>query len=268
MRKLLPVSLVAVFIVAVVIMGNHAGQAQAPAQAQTTAPATQPGVTPRAEIYKGAGLADVSDAFLRWPIPPGSERYGAIDGKRMHRYVVEQAAIARRYRDQGHPKFWGRIIGTRSDAESAEWLAAKFKRAGLADVRIQPFDLAPQWMPQAWDVTVTSGGKTVRIGSAQPAYRAQRDASRSGWTSRRCMSGSGARRTSSGKDVKGKAVFVLQHARHAGRRARCGGRTPKAPPRSSKWTCCPATCAIRPTRRARTRRPSSSGVTMALRCAT
>ena len=57
-------------------------------------------------------------------------------------------------------------------AESAEWLAAKFKTAGLSDVRIQPLDLEPQWMPQTWEVVVTGGGKTVRLDSAQPFYGA------------------------------------------------------------------------------------------------
>ena len=104
------------------------------------------GVTPRADLYP-----QLDDAFLRWPLPAGAERYGAIDGKRMHRDVVEQALISRRYRDNGHPKFWGRITGTSSDQESAQWLAAKFKSAGLSDVRIQPLDLEPQWMPQTWE---------------------------------------------------------------------------------------------------------------------
>ncbi len=45
-----------------------------------------------------------SDApLLRWPLPPGAERYGAIDGRRLHRYVVEQAEIARRHRDEVNP---------------------------------------------------------------------------------------------------------------------------------------------------------------------
>ena len=48
-----------------------------------------------AELY-----SSLDDAFLRWPLPAGAERYGAIDGKRMHRDVVEQALISRRYRDQ------------------------------------------------------------------------------------------------------------------------------------------------------------------------
>src|SRR6478735_2484928 len=58
------------------------------------------------------------DMLLRWPVLPGNEKYAAIDGRRLHGYVDEQVAISRRYRDQGHPKFWGRIIGTSSDAES------------------------------------------------------------------------------------------------------------------------------------------------------
>ena len=90
----------------------------------------------------------------------------------MHRDVVEQALISRRYRDKVHPKFWGRITGTSSDRESAEWLAAKFKTAGLSDVRIQPLDLEPQWMPDTWDVVVTGAGKVVRLESAQPFYGA------------------------------------------------------------------------------------------------
>src|SRR5580692_144172 len=80
---------------------------------------------------------NLDDALLEWPLPPGEQRYGAIHGKHLHDLVVEQAAISRRYRDQGHPKFWGRIIGTSADAEDAEWLAAKFKAIGLSDVRIQ-----------------------------------------------------------------------------------------------------------------------------------
>jgi hypothetical protein len=61
-----------------------------------------------------------TDALLEWPLPPGEQAYARIDGKHLHQYVEEQAAISRRYRDQGHPKFWGRIIGSSADAESAD----------------------------------------------------------------------------------------------------------------------------------------------------
>src|SRR3954453_240088 len=86
----------------------------------------------------------LDDALLEWPLPDGAQAYGRIDGKHLHRYVDEQAAISRRYRDQGHPKFWGGIIVSSADAESANWLAGKFKSLGLSDVRIQPLPLGPQ----------------------------------------------------------------------------------------------------------------------------
>ncbi|HKB13958.1 MAG TPA: hypothetical protein VKD69_25010, partial [Vicinamibacterales bacterium] len=62
----------------------------------------------------------LEDALLEWPLPPGQQAYARIDGRHLHRDVEEQAAISRRYRDHGHPKFWGRIIGSSADAENAE----------------------------------------------------------------------------------------------------------------------------------------------------
>jgi hypothetical protein len=172
--------------------------------AQQAQPAPQPGaVTPRAGLYPS-----LDDAFLRCPLPAGSERYGAIDGKRMHRDVVEQALISRRYRDTVHPKCWGRITGTSSDHESAEWLAAKLKAAGLPDVRIQPLDLEPQWMPQTWDVVVTCGGKTLHLDSAQPFYGANSLPS-GGVDLEAVYLGLGSEADFAGRDVTGKAVFVF-----------------------------------------------------------
>jgi hypothetical protein len=172
-------------------LGRQAGAAPVPGA-----------VTPRAELYT------LEDSFLRWPLPPGQDRYAAIDGQRMHRDVVAQAAISRRYRDQGHPKFWGRITGTSSDAESAEWLAGRFKAAGLTDVRIQPLDLEPQWMPQAWDVVVTGGGTTVRVETAQPHYGANALPG-GGVEIEAVYAGLGSEADFAGKDVRGKAVFVF-----------------------------------------------------------
>src|SRR6266705_3454487 len=149
----------------------------------------------------------LEDALLEWPLPPGEQAYGKIDGKHLHQYVEEQAAISRRYRDQGHPKFWGRIIGTSADAESAVWLANKFKSFAMSDVRIQPLDLSPQWFPQKWEVTVTGGGKTVRLDSAQPDYRAAA-LPPGGIDVEAVYGGMGSAADVAGKDVKGKAVFT------------------------------------------------------------
>src|SRR5579863_3098636 len=153
-------------------------------------------------------LGNLDDALLEWPLPAGEERYSAIDGKHLHRYVVEQAEISRHYRDQGHPKFWGRIIGTSSDAESAVWLAAKFKSIGLSDVRIQSLDLAPQWMPQSWEASISSAGKTVQLDTAQPDY-ASTGTPAEGLDLEAVYVGLGSEEDFAGKDVRGKAVFIF-----------------------------------------------------------
>ncbi len=154
-----------------------------------------------------ARAGDVQDAFLEWPLPPGAEHYADIDGRRMHQYVVEQAEISRRYRDGGHPKFWGRIIGTSADAESAEWLAGEFRTIGLTDVRIQKFDLAPQWFPRTYSVTVRSGSATFEVASAQPVYRAS-GTPQGGLELEAVYVGLGREADYSGRDVQGKAVFL------------------------------------------------------------
>src|SRR5580698_6537017 len=152
--------------------------------------------------------ANLDDALLEWPLPAGEERFGAINGKHLHDYVVEQSAISRRYRDQGHPKFWGRIIGTSADAESAEWLAAKFRAIGLSDVRIQSLNLGPQWMPQSWDASVSLGGKIVRLDSAKPDYGSAGTPA-AGLDLEAVYAGLGSEADFAGKDVRGKAVFTF-----------------------------------------------------------
>ena len=60
--------------------------------------------------------ARVDAALIEFPLPKGQEAYRSIDGRKMHKYVEELAAISKRYRDAGHPKYWGRLIGTRKRA--------------------------------------------------------------------------------------------------------------------------------------------------------
>jgi len=107
-----------------------------------------------------------------WRLAPADQAYAAIDGARLKQYVAEQTAISRRYRDNGHAQYWGRIIGTAADAENAEWLMQKFRQIGLSDVHEQPFDLPPQWMPRSWSVVLSAQGRTVSIDTAQPTYQA------------------------------------------------------------------------------------------------
>ena len=108
---------------------------------------------------------------LHWPLPAGDAKYGAIDGKHIWQTVAEQAGIAERYRDNGHPQFWGRIAGTSGDAEDVQWLQNKYRQIGLTDTRVQTVNyFNPQWSAQSWSVAVSGGDKTVPITSAQPSY--------------------------------------------------------------------------------------------------
>ena len=191
---------VAVVDVAVLVMMLGGGVGAQPGQGPA-APARNP--TPA-----NMPLATLQDMFVRFPLPPGQEAYANIDGKRMHQYVVEQANISRKYRDAGHAKFWGRIIGTSADAEDVEWMMAQFKAAGLSDVRSQSYDLVPQWFPQSWEVTVTGNGKTVSLESAQPDYGAVGTLAE-GLDLDAVYVGLGSEADFAGRDVKGKAVVVF-----------------------------------------------------------
>ena len=77
----------------------------------------------------------------------------------------------------------------------------------MNDVHIQPLPLDPQWFPQTWDVTVTAGGKTITLDSAQPAYRAAALPS-GGIDVEAVYGGLGSAADLVGKDLKGKAVFT------------------------------------------------------------
>jgi len=181
----------------VILVGRgDAQQRQSPtAPQQNPTPATMP-----------PGL---QDAFIRFPLLPGLDAYGDIDGRHLHRYVVEQAAISRKYRDEGHPQFWGRITGTSSDAESADWLADHFKRIGLTDVRSQVIDLPPQWMPQTWTITASSGATTLQLDrSATPAYGTP-GTSPDGIDVEAVWVGTGSEADFAGRDVRGKAAFMF-----------------------------------------------------------
>jgi hypothetical protein len=126
----------------------------------------------RAQAPQGAAggrLAPVRKSEVGERLAPADQSYASIDGAQLMQYLKEQTAMSRRYRDKGH-QFWGRITGTEVDAENSEWLMAQFKRIGLSDVKEQPFDLQPQWMPASWSVKATGAGKSVDVATAQPTY--------------------------------------------------------------------------------------------------
>lgn len=191
------------------------GPAMAQAQGQgNAAPALPPGgppdsyPTPPAGMVQGPALYKLDDAYLEWPLSPADKAYGSIDGKHIHQYVEDLTAISRKYRDDGHPQFWGRIIGTSAHAEAEQWLMDKFNKIGLTDVHLQPFDLPPQWMPQSWDITATGQGKTLHLVATEPAYQTT-GTTGDGLDLQAVYAGTGSEADFVGKDVRGKAVFIF-----------------------------------------------------------
>jgi hypothetical protein len=148
----------------------------------------------------------LEDSYLNWRLTPDQQAYASIDGKHLKTYVEDQAAISRRYRDNGHPQFWGRISGTEADAENAKWLEEKFRAIGLSDVHQQMFDLPDQWMAQSWSVTAAGGGKTLELGSAQPCYRTVATPAE-GLDLEAVDAGLATDAELNARDLKGKAVF-------------------------------------------------------------
>src|SRR5215470_11384937 len=48
-------------------------------------------------------------AEVGWRLAPADQKYASIDGAHLKDYVGQLTAISRRYRDNGHPQYWGRI---------------------------------------------------------------------------------------------------------------------------------------------------------------
>ena len=88
----------------------------------------EPKPRPSAQI-PAAPLYKLEDALLQWQLAPQDKAYAAIDGHRIHSYVEDLTAISRKYRDSGHPQFWGRIIGTQADTDTRKSMFAAALRA-------------------------------------------------------------------------------------------------------------------------------------------
>lgn len=149
----------------------------------------------------------LDQSFLHWPLPSGEERYGRIDGKHLKTYVDALAQMSRDYRDQGH-QYWGRIMGTSADAESARWMAERFRQIGLEEVRLQPFDVPETVMPDRWSAVAESKGESVALSSALPIGRLIETAA-GGASAEAVYVGLGEAADFAGRDVAGKAVFIF-----------------------------------------------------------
>ena len=170
--------------------------------------AVQMGIEPgsvAAQSVESSGLEFPSDESYLRLLAPGNEAYRTLDGDRMKRLVAEQTAIARRYRDAGH-QYWGRIIGTAADDDTASWMAERLREAG-ADVRSERLDLPPQWVPRSWEASASRPGEVVTLASASPTYASPGTPS-DGIEVDLIDVGLGMETDFRGREVRGKAVII------------------------------------------------------------
>lgn len=155
------------------------------------------------------------DEYLWWQLPASEQRYERIDGYRIKGQVEEITAIARRSREDGN-QHWGIIAGQPYHDQAREWIGDQFRRIGLKDVHYHMYDLDPQWVPQSWDVSVTAGGRTVELESAHVPYGAV-GTPPEGLDLEPVWLGLGAESDFIGRDVRGKAAFVIAMPRPTAR---------------------------------------------------
>ena len=74
-------------------------------------------------------------------VPPGDPVDPAFAGAAIKADVatiVNFATQARARKEMGGDQMWGRVAGFPSATETVNWAAAEFRRAGIADVEVQP----------------------------------------------------------------------------------------------------------------------------------
>lgn len=187
-------------------------------QTPPPAPITEGRLTdPAPNLPRGAYLPPnwlADDQFMRWPYPAGDALYNDLDGFRIKKMTGEITAISLKSRADGN-QYWGRIAGTPYEVMSNEWVAAQFRRIGLEQVRIQEFDMPPQWFPTSWDVTAQGGGTSVSVGTAFPLFNSV--GTNGTVTLDPIWIGMGTAADFAGRDVRGKAVVVYGFPNPGGR---------------------------------------------------
>ncbi len=82
--------------------------------------------------------------------------------------IVAFSKASRARREIGSGQLWGRVAGLASADATVDWAAEQFRKAGIADVLVQPVPQDPKaglWLPLAWAVTI-HGDAAFGAGSA------------------------------------------------------------------------------------------------------
>lgn len=113
-------------------------------------------------------------------VPPGDPAAPELVGAAIHKDVetiVGFSDESRAKKEVGSGQLWGRISGFPSAARTVEWAAAELREAGIADVKVQPFQQNAEssfWLPLSWEVRLLAdpalgaGSQDVVLTSAMP----------------------------------------------------------------------------------------------------
>ena len=149
---------------------------------------------------------NLNDSYIRMPLAAGDEKYGALTGDRMKKFVDEIVAVSLKSKADGE-LLWGRQAGTIYDDMAEAIVERHFKALGLENVHRQYFDLEPQWFPTAWDFTAKAGGRTLKFATARAATNSPATSAQ-GLNLEPVWVGLGTPSDFEGRDVKGKLVLV------------------------------------------------------------
>src|SRR5262245_57718794 len=91
--------------------------------------------------------------------------------------IVEFSNESRARKERGSGPLWGRVAGLPSSDKAINWAADQFRKAGIADVKVQPIAQdanARFWFPLSWEVKLLgdsalgAGSSDVILQSAMP----------------------------------------------------------------------------------------------------
>jgi hypothetical protein len=138
------------------------------------------GVTLPPTSAKDPAVIVGSRAPLPFVMPPGEAKSPELNGATIRadvEKVVGFATESRTSREVGSGQLWGRISGLPAALKTVEYVAAQFRAAGIADVKVQPIEQDPKstfWFPLSWEVrllandTFGPGTADVVLQSALP----------------------------------------------------------------------------------------------------
>jgi hypothetical protein len=80
-------------------------------------------------------------------VPPGEAKFRELEGATIRgdlETIVGFSKESRASHEIGNGQLWGRVTGFPSSSKTINWAAEQFRKAGIADVRVQPMTQDPQ----------------------------------------------------------------------------------------------------------------------------